>query len=158
VFKKTVTLIRELYSLRKAQRDTATARYDYLSKKYDALVEDLKKLVSENRELSMKQTGKESLVAHVAETMAEWDKVKTLVNTGAFRSLCFFLAREYDRAFMDVKTPDEIHKMWFVQGAKNVLHDLLTINALIEKRMQFLAHGNEAVGKGAAAPGIDAYN
>jgi hypothetical protein len=77
---------------------------------------------------------------HVNENLREWEKVGNLVRLNVFRSLVRFVAKEYERVFVDdIRDPEQVHKFWHVQGAKSVLHQLLTYDAIIKDRMNKLA-------------------
>lgn len=81
---------------------------------------------------------RESFYDSIEESLFEYRKIEELINQNVFKSLCRLIAKEYEQTEQDINHPDDVHKFWHCQGAKSVLHTLLTIDATLKQKMQAL--------------------
>lgn len=71
------------------------------------------------------------------ETVSAWLSIEELLRTDVFKKLVRFMANDIEEREQAVEKGYE-HQFWFCQGAKSVLHNMLTMNEIIKKKIEYL--------------------
>jgi hypothetical protein len=92
-----------------------------------------------------------SFYYYAAETVASWYLVDELLKAEAFKKMVRFMANEIEEREQNIAKGEE-HQFWFCQGAKSVLHNMLTMNEIIKKKIEYLKNKDKTNADTKAVP------
>lgn len=99
------------------------------------LRDELKETKTRIDDLELRLELRSSLYDHVNFSLIEYQKIRSLLAQDVFKSLCRLLAKEYEEVEQGIGSPEDMHRFWHCQGAKSVLHTILTLDATIKQTM-----------------------